>query len=478
MLISGSTPSFSEFNPSDVPYQARVLDDMNYTFDYKLGIHEILLSGSVGSAKSILGAHLAIHDSLMYPNNRGVICRKAKPDLRDTIYTKICEHLEGTVLQDGTELKEGVHYWLRDTTCSIRFFNGSEIIARSWADGNYKKLGSIEVAWAFVEELTENNDKDEMAIKYLRMRVGRLPHIPRSWLMYATNPDAPSHFAYDYFDIGKRQQNLLANLPKTRHVYFSKTSDNKFLPATYTQQLRENLDAKLAARMIDGHWIEITTDVVYHAYSAHNYRDYDYEINPALPVALAFDFNIGFGKPMSMAVGQHVPKTDTWHWFGEVVIEGADTYEQIEEVAARGFLDIDTPAYHIFGDSTGDSRSANSKKSNYDIIIEFLNTFRNKSGRKVWFEKHYPRANPPVRERHNKANAYCKNALGKTRFYVYKNCPTVNKGMRLTSLKKGGEYIEDDSKPYQHVTTAVTYAVHKTWRYMQHRPEAKAVKIR
>lgn len=470
-----------------MPYQALVMDDMNHSYDYGLGMHEILLSGSVGSAKSIFAAHMAITDSLKYPNNRGVVCRRAKPDLRDTIYTKLCEHLEGTVINidnKPTELKEGKHYKCRDSTCSISFFNGSEIIARSWADGNYKKLGSIEIAWAIVEELTENNDKDEMAIKYLRMRVGRLPHIPRSWMMYATNPDSPAHFAYDYFDIGKRQAGHIENLPKTRHVYFSKTSDNKFLPPTYIEQLEKNLDPKLALRMIHGHWIEITTDVVYHAYAEANYLDQEYLIDPMYPIDLCFDFNIGYGKPMSMCVGQHIPFRDgenvdhVFHFFGEVIIEGADTYQQIEEVAAKGYLDFDVPSFNVYGDSTGDSRSSNSKKSNYDIIIEFLNTYKNKRGEKIWFEKQYPKANPPVRERHIRANAYCKNAKGKSRFNVYRTAPTLNKGMRLTSLKKGGEYIEDDSKPYQHVTTAATYCVHRVWKQSQSKTGMRKVQIR
>jgi hypothetical protein len=31
--------------------------------------------------------------------------------------------------------------------------------------------------------------------------------------------------------------------------------------------------------------------------------------------------------------------------------------------------------------------------------------------------------------------------------------------MKLTSLKKGADYIEDDSKEYQHVTTSIGYRV-------------------
>lgn len=478
MLEASSTPSFSEFDPRHVPYQARVVDDMQFGFDWKLGMHEILLSGSVGSAKSILAAHQGIKHCLMYPHSRGCLARKAKPDLRDTIYTKICEHLEGTVMADGTELKEGKHYFLKDTTCEIRFFNGSEIIARSWSDRKYKKLGSLELSFAIVEELAENDAEDEMAIKFLRMRVGRLPHIPQSWIIYCTNPDSPSHFAYDYFDIGKRQIGITENLPITRHVYFSRTSDNKFLPDTYIRQLEENLDEKLARRMIYGEWVEIETDRVYYAYGEHNFRDYSYEVDPLLPIGLCHDFNIGQGKPMSACLVQYDPKNDTFHFFNEAIVEGADTEAILEEMAGRGLLDFDVSEYHIYGDATGDARSANSKKSNYDIIVSFLSNYRTPLGNRVHFERNVPRANPPVRERHVRVNAYCKNALGNCRLFVYKDAPILHKGMRLTALKKGGLYIEDDSKPYQHVTTALGYCVHRIWKSKNSTSGIRKVQIR
>ena len=70
-----------------------------------------------------------------------------------------------------------------------------------------------------------------------------------------------------------------------------------------------------------------------------------------------------------------------------------------------------------------------------------------------------PRSNPPVRTRHNIVNAYCQNDLGQHRLTVYAKCKTLDKGLRLTALKKGGSYIEDDSKPYQHITTALGYGV-------------------
>lgn len=462
-----STPSFTEYDPYQIPFQGEIVEDIDNNIDWSLGVHEFLLSGSIGSGKSLVAAHLGIKSCLEFPHSRGVIARKALPDVRATIYTKLVEHLQGAKLENGEPIEEGRHYFLKETTCEIKFFNGSHILARSWSDKKYKKLGSLELSWAIVEELTENDEEDEMAIKYLRMRVGRLPHIRKNWIMYLTNPDGPSHFAYEYFDIGKRFAKNFTGLPLTRHVYFSRTEDNKFLPKTYIDQLKENLDERLARRMLYGEWVELTKDQIYYSYGEHNFKNEEYEIRPELPIAICHDFNIGQGKPMSACLAQYHPESDTFHFFDEVIVDGADTEAIMDEMASRELLDFNVPEYLIFGDATGESKSANSKKSNYDIIIGFLSHHRTNSGRHIYFSKQVPKSNPPIRERHNIVNAYCKNAFGKTRLYVYKKCQTLHKGMRLTELKSGGQYIEDDSKPYQHVTTALGYYVHRVSKMRQ-----------
>lgn len=200
-----STPSFSEFNPTLIPWQDQLVEDIFHNFDYRLGVHEVLLSGSVGSGKSLPAAHCAIRHLLTFSRSRCVLARRAMPDLRDTIFAKLCEHLEGTVKTDGSLFREGRDYGMARQNCRIWFMNGSEVISRSWADKRAKKMGSIEASCAIVEEASENDDEDWNAIRFLRMRIGRLPHVPQNWILYLTNPDAPSHVLYDYFQIGLRQ---------------------------------------------------------------------------------------------------------------------------------------------------------------------------------------------------------------------------------------------------------------------------------
>lgn len=456
--IDRSTPSFSEFNPRLVKYQYDLISDIEQNFDYSLGVHECLLSGSLGSGKSLPAAHLAVSHCLRYPKSRILLGRKAMPDLRDTIFTKILEHLEGTKLKDGSEFQKGKHYDYSEHNCKIHFQNGSEIISRSWADKRYKKLGSLEISAAVIEELTENDADDEIAIRYVRTRVGRLPHVPVSWIVYCTNPDSPSHFAYKYFDIGKRQLGLTADLPPTRHVYFSKTSDNPFLPSWYIDQLQDDLDPKLARRLIHAEWLELTTEVIYYQFSDDNVKNGTYTIDYSLPIYVSFDFNIGEGKPMSACLSQFDPKDETFYFFDESIVEGASTENQLDEMASRGLFDKNV-LYIIHGDATGGARSSKSNLSDYDIIRKFMANYRTRDGNPVDFKLEIMKSNPPIRERHNRVNAYLKNFKGRARIFVYKNCKTLIEGFRLAALKKGGQYIEDDSKPYQHVTSAAGYHV-------------------
>ena len=444
-MSESSTPSFSEFNPDIIPYQRKVIRLIKKEYDYSHGTLEILLSGSVGSAKSILAAHVGVLHCLEHKNARLLLGRKAMPDLKDTIFAKILEHLEGT-------LEEKKHYWVNHQRASIKFINGSEIISRSWADRKYKKMRSIELSAAIIEELTENDERDKQAYDEIKMRVARLPHLSHveSFILSCTNPDAPSSWQWEYFikDEGKQPN---------RRVFYSVTTDNPFLPASYIRQLREDLDPKLAQRMIYGKWIELTTEVIYHQYdSSLNYRDIDYEIDRRYPVLLSWDFNIGQGKPLSAVLGQYID--DSFHWFAEVVVEGLRTEDALEELESRGLLDLGVK-YEVYGDATGKRRDTRSKRSDWDIIRRYLANYKSPKTSRLAFEIMVGISNPRIRDRHNIVNAYCHNAEGRRRFYVYKGCPVAHKGMRLTKLKSGAHLIEDDTPDYQHITTAIGYAV-------------------
>jgi hypothetical protein len=447
--IINSEPTLTKFCPHGIPYQAEVLQLVRKDFDYAHhGTLEILLSGSYGSAKSVLLAHLAVTHCLDNKKARVAIVRRSLPDLKKTIFKEIIEHID-------EDLKEGIDYKIRYSSATIVFRNGSEIIAVTWADKRYKRVRSLKLSMVIIEEASENDENDYEGFLAIKARLNRLPKIHENVLICATNPDDPSHWLYDYFiapnEGGKKHD--------TRFVFYSKTEQNIYLKRSYIEQLRRDMDAKRARRFLDGEWIELFKDKVYYSYSTDiNYRNCPYHVEPDYPVYISWDFNIGVGKPLSVCLFQYI--NDEFHFFQEIVIEGMRTTNSLEELAAKGLLDLPVPKYIICGDASGKHQDTRNNQDDYSIIVKFLSNYETDDQKPIAFEKWVPLANPPVRKRHNLVNAYCENAVKERRLFVYEKCPMLHKGLRLVELKKHGDIVEDDSKDYQHVTTAAGYGMH------------------
>lgn len=429
-MRGSSTPNFTEFMPLEG--QANVIYDVK-GHDYSSGLFEFLLSGSVGSAKSITLTWLIVDHCVRFNGANVGIGRLALPRLKETLGQKIREHLAGT----------GIQYSYDETKGSFKFPNGSRITPFSWTDKRYEKFRSYDLSAMVFEELSENHGEHKKAYNEAAARVGRLTHIPENWIGCATNPDEPTHWVYKYYIEGQK---------KSRRVYYSKTIDNPFLPDSYIERLMEIYDAKMIERMLYGRWVSIVTDTIYYSYdSEKDYRpDESYTVDPNYPVYICYDFNIGKGKPLSVAYHQCIG--GIYHVFNEVVVEGQRTVDSLVEADNRGLLDYGCQ-YIVHGDANGFNRSTTTVDTDYDIIEEYL---ENKG---IEFEMDISRSNPPVRERHNTMNGVICNAKGTRRMIVYKEAPTVDEGLRLTSLKKGSLYIEDDSFHAQHITTALGYSV-------------------
>ena len=459
-----TNPVFSSFNPKDVAWQYEVKRKMRKEFDYREnGVYEILLSGAVGSAKSIFAANMGVSHCLMYSDARLGLFRQTLPDLKETILATILDHIDGSEIEiDGVKdiMREGVHYTHNSGKGSIDFINGAKIRSKAWGDRKYKKLRSHPYSCGIIEELTENdNDQCESFYPEVLSRIGRIgfknSNVRENWLLVLTNPEGESHWGYNYFILKDGEF-------ENRKVFYSLTSDNKFLDATYIENLRRNLSPIQARRKLFGEWIDDASDKIYSCYDrTTHYVDSVYVVNPNYPIHLAWDFNIGRGKPLSMCCFQFID--DHFHVFHEVVISSARTNDSLEELEAQGILDLKCSHFVVNGDPAGDHNDTRSIRTDYDIIKKFLANCKDGKGVKFFVE--LPASHPAIKARHNTVNAYLRNDLGQSRLTVWK-CPTVDKGLRLTVLKKGGSYVEDDSAahPHQHVTTALGYGVCETLR--------------
>lgn len=435
MTPSPSKTSLSGFIPFG--YQCDVLRFI-HSHNYALWTPEILLSGSVGSAKSILLAHIAIIHCIQFPGACVAIGRRSLPDLKKTLFREILEHLEESMI-------EGEHYDVRHNSGEIDFANGSRILSVTWGDKRYGKFRSLKLSMILIEELTENDDEFEPGFKILKARLRRIPTVTQNLLICATNPDEPDCFWYKYFIEGAEQY-------PSRLVYYSITTDNFHLDPVYITQLLQDYSVLEAERYLRGRWITISGLGIYHAYAEEvNLRKSAYQPDKTLPLRLSFDFNTADGKPQSCCVFQY-DRYGNFHFFGESIIDGAKwCIDNLDDLHAKGYFD-GFQKFMIYGDATGRARSSNSLRSNYELIEEWF------AQRRLPMQLCIAKINPPIVRRWTTVNALCQNARLETRLFVYGGCPVLNQGMKL-ARKKAGTAMEDDSKRYQHVTTALGYAV-------------------
>lgn len=447
--VFNSRPTLTGFKPFG--YQKKVLKLLR-NHNYALCTPEILLSGSVGSAKSVLLAHIAVTHCLKNPGACVAICRRSLPDLKKTIWKEIVEHIS----REGC-LIERTDYKKRDNTCEIEFSNGSVIMAVTWGDQRYDKFKSLKLSMVIIEELTENEDDFEHGFKLLKARLRRISWVKENILICATNPGEPDSFWYRYFIEGAQKF-------ASRFVFYSLTADNPFLDAAYLAQLLQDFSVLEAERYLKGQWISLEGKGIYHSYSeAKNFRKEPYQFDWTKPLHLSFDFNTAEGKPQSCAALQ--PGRDgRFHFFAESVIDNANwCLDNLDDFEAQGLFEglqeqkgkqvpVRVQKVIIHGDASGKARSSNSLRSNYDLIKGWF------ADRGIPVQMAVPTINPPLVKRWTTVNALCENALKEVRIYVYSTCPVLNQGMKL-SRKKPGTAMEDDSKRYQHITTALGYAV-------------------
>jgi hypothetical protein len=447
-----STPTLCGFSPDVIPWQRQVIDLVN-KYNYEYGNLEILLSGSVGSAKSVLLAHLAVVHCLEHSGAAVAICRRALPDLKKTIWAEILNHI-------ALDMTEGEDYDINRAEMTIKFLKtGSIIYGLSWADKRYMKFRSLALSMLIIEEIVENDDDDFEAFKQLKQRLRRLPWIEQNVLIAATNPDEPTHWVYNYF--------ILPNLNvqhENRYVFYSRTEDNPFLDPVYIEQLRRDLSEKEVQRFLEGKWLSLVGETIYYEYSSQDqyFPNTEYRLQPG-PIHICWDFNIGAGKPMSSCLMQYT-EPDTFHVFAESVSLGSRTLNVLEDYESRGLIFRDR-TYVIQGDRNGSNRDTRGSQSDYDIIKAWFDE------RRVNWVYQVPASNPALRERHNRVNAYCKNSEGKRRLFLYKGCKVTDEGLRLTKLKDVSSYVEDDSKAYQHITTALGYGIMSTLLYNKRQPQ-------
>jgi phage terminase large subunit-like protein len=197
---------------------------------------ELLYSGAFGAGKSRILCEKAYHLGLRYPGVPIGIFRKVRASLAATTARTFFRDVVplGSVVRKNVtegwyELANGARFWLLGLDADP-------------TTGVPSKVGSLDLALAFVDEAVELDEADWMMLS------GRLrwPDVPFTQIAGATNPADPKHWLIRRFREGGDRVLLQAS-----------TTDNRFLPANYLERIA-GFTGIYRERYVKGEWIAIS----------------------------------------------------------------------------------------------------------------------------------------------------------------------------------------------------------------------------
>lgn len=205
---------------------------------------EILFGGSAGGGKSVLGTYWLIKSCLKYPSTRWLMGRAVLKTLKETTLQSFFEVCK---LQ---KLSPNKHFTYNQTSSSIRFFNGSEILLKDLfaypSDPNFDELGSLEITGAFIDEANQVVKKAKDIVKSrIRYKLDENHIIPK--ILMTCNP-AKNWIYSDFYKPYTKEM-----LPKNKKFIQSLVTDNPFISRHYINNL-QGLDEASKQRLLYGNW--------------------------------------------------------------------------------------------------------------------------------------------------------------------------------------------------------------------------------
>lgn len=399
----------------------------------------VFLGGGVGCGKTEVGTLWHLNRVANTPKDTpGLIAANSYSQLIDATIRNVYKNYRKLgVLVKPEQLPRSHHPF------DIQVFNGEywvDIWCRSL--DSFQLLSGTEVGWFWADEVwqTKREAIDLLLARHRGVMEDRLQSL------FTTTLDDPTTWMYELF-VEKFNEQLM-------DVFYATTYDNeKNLPPGYIEGLKALYSEQMFKRMVMSQWVSLDGQNIYYNFDRKVNVSEDAEFDPHLPIYWTHDFNIGEGKPMSSALA-HIKKgpgpdgkiRPELHFFDEIVLDTADTNDAAEEFQERSWIKDSKAGVIVCGDASGRAKDTRSKTTDYKILAT--------AGFK---HQEVSRSNPPIRERHNTVNTLFKAKNGDVRLKIHPRCRTIIKGADIVKLKKGANYLEDDTIREQHIMTAVGY---------------------
>ena len=300
---------------------------------------------------------------------------------------------------------------------------------------NPRQLIGSNLTWVMIDEFDTLEFSKAMQV-YNRV-IGRLRGNSTSRLYIATTPEG--HRATYHL--------LVENPRKEQRLIRAKTTDNKFLPESYIQNLRDNYDEKLLQAYLNGEFVNLTSGSVYYGFDRGEHVTDAIKLIPNYPINIMFDFNV---FPMTVLWGQSTSQDDI-RFLGEWV---SKRHSNTEEACFNVIESLPSDSTVIvYGDASGSYQSANSNHTNYDIIDNIFRSYFKS------VEYRVPSANPAVRNRVNCFNA----RLSKKAVRIHPRCARLIADLEQVVWNEKGSDLDKSNLNLTHATDAAGYFV--TWEY-------------
>lgn len=304
----------------------------------------------------------------------------------------------------------GISYTLNKAEFSIQIHGFGSMYFRSYDNPN--RLIAFEVAAAVADEI-DVLPKEQASLVWRKISERtRQPCKRGNSIAAVSTPDQGfSGFVYDRW---------VTRADETTHLIKASTLSNPFLPPGYVEQIRANYDPALAEMYINGEFVSLTANKVYHYFSRETHSsDRIIGVNDRIHIGL--DFNVGGCCAVVFVIdGDNPTAVDEF--------TSHDTRDIINNIQSR-YSGHDVT---IYPDASGRSGRTNASASDIDILES------------AGYRVDAPSTNPFIRDRINAVNSmFSHNRLSVN----VAKCPQLTQALETQGYATNGEPEKFNSHP-------------------------------
>lgn len=296
----------------------------------------------------------------------------------------------------------GLTYSLNKSNYSIDIIGFGSIIFRSY--DRPERIIAYEVAHSICDELdTLKKDKAEVVWRKITERNRQVRDVTNTIGLVTTPDQGINGFVYEKWEKKKQDGYVL---------YRASTTSNPYLSPDYVDQIRENYDPILAELYINGEFVSLNQNKVYHFFDRNKHHTDRVIVESDTVLHIGLDFNVGGCCAVTFVIDNNNPAA-----VDEFVSH--DTYDFINNL--NRYKD---KTCIIYPDASGQQRSTNASESDVKML------------RSAGLQCNFKSTNPAVRDRINAYNGL----ISHDRFKINTDkCPNLANALETQGYDKNGD---------------------------------------